>query len=185
MKPKLILLNGNPGMGKSTLAQRYIDEHPMTLNLDIDNIWIMMGQWQASRPHSEVQKMKYAYAIANMHLADGFDVIVPNLIEETDQYEKFQSIAETNNALFKEIVLLSNVDDAVERCKKRAMKMGHADGFRPGGILDTSGRELKLIDMYQNMLAAIATRENIIRIESVDGNIDGTYQHLLLAIEQN
>ena len=47
MEPKLILLNGNPGMGKTTLANRYVDEHPLTLNLDVDRIWHMMGQWQA------------------------------------------------------------------------------------------------------------------------------------------
>lgn len=184
MKPRLILINGNPGMGKTTLAQRYIDEHPMTLNLDIDNIWIMMGQWRESRPHSDTQKLKYAYAIARMHLSDGYDVIVPNLIQSTEQYIAFEKIAREADAQLKETVLLSTKEDAIERCKTRARNMGHKDGFNPGGILDTSGRELALARMHDNMLAAISTRENMIRIHSVFGDEPGTYEKLLRAIYQ-
>ncbi len=182
MKPKLILLNGNPGMGKTTLAKRYVDEHPMTLNLDIDQLWIMMGQWQASRPHSDVQKLKYAYAIADMHLADGYDVIAPDMIQTVEQYEAFERIARANHAVFKEVVLLTSPDDAVERCKTRARGMGYADGFRPGGVLDTSGREKQLLSMYENVLSVIAGRPHVIRIESIEHDIDGTYQKLLLAV---
>lgn len=169
-------------MGKTTLAQRYVDNHPMTLNLDIDNIWIMMGQWQQSRPYSEIQKLKYAYAIADMHLADGYDVIVPNLMQTLEQYETFEQIAKTQNATLKEIVLLSNPKDAIERCKARAVKMGYSDGFRPGGVLDTGGREALLERMYENVLKNIARRQDIIRITSVKDKQDETYEELLKAI---
>ena len=36
--PRLIHLNGPPGIGKSTLAQLYTGEHPGVLNLDIDQL---------------------------------------------------------------------------------------------------------------------------------------------------
>lgn len=183
MESKLILINGNPGMGKTTLAQRYVDEHPMALNLDMDNIWIMMGQWQASRPESERLKLKYGYTLADMHLSEGYDVIVPNLMQTVDKYETFEKIAYAHNALLKEVVLISSQDDAIERCKTRARSQGHASGFRPGGVLDTGGRELMLADMYQNMLATIALRPNIVHINSVEHDLNGTYSKLLEAIE--
>ncbi|MCA9324671.1 AAA family ATPase [Candidatus Saccharibacteria bacterium] len=183
MKPKLILLNGNPGMGKTTLAQRYAEEHPMTLNLDVDVLWKMMGQWRQSRPESTVQKLKYAYVIADLHLADGYDVIVPDLIQAVEQTEAFERIAAGHQAIFREIVLLSTPEDAIERCKNRARRQGYAEGFRPGGILDTGGREAKLYRMYDNMMAAIALRENTVIIPSIEGDIDGTYARLIEVIE--
>lgn len=182
MKPKLILLNGNPGMGKTTLAERYAEEHPMTLNLDIDNIWIMMGGWDTPGSDSNRLKQKYAHTIADMHLAEGYDVIVPSLMQSVSQYEAFERIAQANNAALKEVVLLSNVEDAIERCKTRARAQGHPDGFRPGGVLDSGGREKMLESMFESVATTISQRPNMQVIASVEHDIDDTYQKLLSTI---
>ncbi len=44
--PRLIHLNGPPGIGKSTLAQMYVDKHPGVLNLDVDLIRGLIGGWR-------------------------------------------------------------------------------------------------------------------------------------------
>ena len=41
--PHLVLINGAPASGKSTLARMYADEHPLTLALDIDVLRAMLG----------------------------------------------------------------------------------------------------------------------------------------------
>lgn len=184
MEPTLILLNGNPGMGKTTLAQRYVDEHPMTLNLDIDNIWIMMGGWDKPVGSDSVRlRERYAHALANMHLAEGYDVIVPSLMRKVEQYEAFEKIALAHGAECKEIALLSDLDDAIERCKARARSQGHASGFRPGGVLDQGGREKLLTTMHDEMIDTINRRANMVRIESVYGELEGTYKALLNIID--
>lgn len=40
---RLIHLNGPPGIGKSTLARRYVDAHPGVLNCDIDVLRTLIG----------------------------------------------------------------------------------------------------------------------------------------------
>jgi predicted kinase len=181
MKPKLILLNGNPGIGKSTLAQRYIDEHPMALNLDIDNIWILMGGWRFE-PRAQVLKLKYAYAIAAMHLAERCNVIVPQLMCSTEQYDAFERIADTSDADMYQIALIAPRDEAIERFKTRARNNGFESGFRPGGIIDTGGREHMLATIHDDVLATIALRPNIKIIESIEHETDSTYTTLLNVI---
>jgi len=182
MQPKLILLNGNPGMGKSTLAERYVNDHPLTLNLDVDRIWHMMGQWQHMLNESHRLKQKHSYALAGSHLAEGYDVIIPDLMETVERPKNFERIAKRHGAIFREIALVTSPEDAIERCKARARRMGYQDGFRPGGVLDTHGRELKLTEMYQNMLAVTALRPQTIQIQPELGDIEGTYYQLLSAI---
>ena len=76
---RLILLNGAPGVGKSTLAQRYLDDHPLTLLLDIDAIRVSLGCWQ-DRDESKLLARHLALGLAQAHLRAGYDVIVPQYL---------------------------------------------------------------------------------------------------------
>ena len=42
---RLVLINGLPSTGKSTLARLYADRHPLTLALDLDVLRGMLGRW--------------------------------------------------------------------------------------------------------------------------------------------
>ena len=76
---RLIHLNGLPGVGKSTLARRYVEEHRFALNLDVDLLRRSLGQWQ-EHPTSGLQARRLAIAAIRMHLRDGFDVVVPQFL---------------------------------------------------------------------------------------------------------
>lgn len=43
---RLIHLNGAPGTGKSSLARRYLDDHPLTLQIEIDALRTSLGCWE-------------------------------------------------------------------------------------------------------------------------------------------
>ncbi len=178
-KPKLIMLNGMPGLGKTTLMQRYIDDHPMELGLDIDKIWWMMGRWQESRPRSYTQKLKLSGVIAEQHLRDGYDVVIAQHFDTLEQYEAFAHIAQQINADFIEIALRVPFPEALRRFKIRGKSMGHKTGFRPGGILDNGGREKMLEQMYDAVDTIVASRPSTTVLEPIYGNIEMTYQQLL------
>jgi predicted kinase len=178
-KPKLIILNGCPGVGKSTLSKKYVDNHPMALNLDIDTIWFMMGQWQESRPKSHEQKMRLAYVIANEHLRCGYDVVIAQHLENTSYLETFSKIAKKQHAYFVEICLKNSANVAVKRFIERGKASGHRNGFRPGGIVDTEGRESKILQMHKQVERVTRSRANTHVIEVEHGKIEETYQAIM------
>lgn len=178
-QPKLILLNGSHGVGKSTISQRYVDDHPMALNLDIDKIWFMIGHWQQERLRSHEQKMKLSYALAETHLNEGYDVVVAQHLGEAGYYSRFEEIAIRSGSTLVEILLDCPLDEAIYRCVERGKNSGYKTGFRPGGILDTEGGVEKLKRMHNEMTAAVSSRANLKRINSVYGDLDRTYELLL------
>jgi predicted kinase len=44
--PRLVLLNGPPGNGKSTVGRMFAADHPLALCLDIDQVRAMLGRWR-------------------------------------------------------------------------------------------------------------------------------------------
>ncbi len=178
-RPKLIILNGCPGVGKSTLSKKYVDNHPMALNLDIDTIWFMMGRWQESRPKSHEQKMRLAYVLANEHLRCGYDVVIAQHLENSSYLETFSKIAKKQHAYFIEICLKNSADVAVKRFIERGKASGHRNGFRPGGIVDTEGRESKILQMHKQVERVTRSRANTHVIEVEQGKIEETYQAIM------
>lgn len=184
-RPKLIVINGCPGVGKSTLSQKYVDNHPMALNLDIDQIWCMIGQWQQTRPESFEQKMLLSYAMAEAHLQAGYDVIVAQHLNEGRFYEQFEKIASATGTGLIEIALRNDLEKAIERFIDRGKKSGHPDGFRPGGIMDTEGRIAKIKKMHEEVEIQIRKRPHMKVVEVKEGAIEHTYHRILDIVQNN
>jgi predicted kinase len=67
-------------VGKSTIAQRYVDAHPGALNLDIDRVRRMIGGWRDDPSSAGRAARALALAAAETHLATGHDVVVPQYL---------------------------------------------------------------------------------------------------------
>ncbi|HMG64968.1 MAG TPA: AAA family ATPase [Streptosporangiaceae bacterium] len=119
---RLIHLNGPPGIGKSTIASAFADRHPGVLNLDIDRVAAMIGGWGDSFGDSFEAGRLLAVAMLRVHLANGHDVVMPQMMTHVNARElaDFESAAGAAKAEYCQIVLTANVERSVDRCMERA-----------------------------------------------------------------
>ncbi len=99
----LALLNGPPASGKSTLARLWVDEHPLALNLDLDDLWLHLGRWQDDLTATGLAARRLALAMCQAQLSADRDVIVPQFLGRP---EFIDQLAAVGGKHFRHLVLL-------------------------------------------------------------------------------
>lgn len=110
--PWLVLLNGLPGVGKSTLAAAWAARRPGTLNLDID---VVRGLISGPPRDTAAPARALGLAMAVEHLRGGHDVVVPQLVARTDQVGRFARAAEAASARLVHVLVEAPPEAVAER----------------------------------------------------------------------
>ena len=192
--PKLILLNGPPGSGKSTLAARYVEDHPLALNLDIDQVRAMLGRWRDTPGDAGRAARAIALAAAMTHLGAGHDVIVPQLIGRVGFLEQLDAAAAEVEVAFVEIVLLDSKENTRTRFVQRTeaardpsrpgsgqLQAGHREA---GELLEISGGLTQLDRYYDDLVALLPSRPHAQVVTSRTGQVEETYQAVRAVIDR-
>ncbi len=177
---RLIHLNGPPGIGKSTLAKRYVADHPGVLNCDIDVLRTLIGGSENDWAAAGSLIRPAALAMITAYLTSGHDVVLPQLLANATELARFEASATDFGAQFVERFLMDTPASAVARFHAR----GALDSEDPWHaqvrtIVAAEGGDEVLNRYHAALEQLLPSRPNALVIDSTDGAIDATYAALL------
>ncbi|MFE6646440.1 AAA family ATPase [Nocardioides sp. NPDC057772] len=179
---RLILLNGLPGVGKSTIARRYAAEHPGTLLCDIDALRTFIGGWREDFEGSGALIRPAALGMITGYLRDSGDVVLPQLLSRVSELEKFERAALEAGADFVEVVLTADADDAVRRFHRRDDGTDSWHSIVRSLVAEAGGDEV--LRGYAERLATLVRGRPATRtVTSVEGEVDATYAAVVAAVD--
>jgi predicted kinase len=173
--PNLIVLNGPPGIGKSVLARRYVDDHPLALDLDIDLLRELLGRWGEHREQAGLLARRLALEMARTHLLAGFDVVIPQYLARPRFLDELDALAAEVGIALREFVLLDTKENWLRRWAAREALVAAAR--RPVRTADQPGEE-SIGDMYDRLLSMLADRPAAVAIRTEQGKPAAAYQAL-------
>lgn len=162
--PHLVLLNGLPGVGKSTVARAWAERHPGTLNLDIDLVRPLING-DVRDTAEPARALGLAMAVA--HLRSGHAVVVPQLVARRDQVARFAAAGEAAGARMVHVLLEAPAEVVAERIVAEAAP--HRRDLEPA-----------VLARYAEGLGEVARRAGVHRLVSTD--LAGTVERLELLV---
>jgi len=177
---RLIHLNGPPGIGKSTLARRYVEDHPGVLNCDVDRLRTLIGGWEADFLAAGELIRPAALAMIEAYLAQGHDVVFPQMLVRPDEVARFELAATNAGARFVERVLMDSAASSVARFARRGASEAHDpwhDQVR--AIVVAQGGEAALAGYHAALEQLVRDRPSAVVIDSTEGALDETFRLLV------
>jgi len=181
--PRLTHLNGPPGIGKSTIAQLYVDQRFGVLNLDIDRIRSLIGGWREDFAESGTLARPLALAMVATHLRAGRDVIMPQYLGRLEEIAKFEAAARQCGAAFVEVVLMDSRESSVGRFARRSEAADQLWHRQVMEVVESTGGLPVLGDMHDRLVGVLRSRPAAIVVPIREDEIRQTYDALLDALD--
>ena len=180
---RLIVLNGPPGVGKTTIAQRYVDHHALALNLDIDSVRRQLGGWLDDPIGAGLLAREMTLVMARTHLLSGHDVVLPQYLGNPRFLDEAERVAAEAGARFVEFVLMDDRDTVVRRFAERTRAAAHPTHVDAGELLTRLGGEDTLFALYDRLLLMVSTRPRARVVQCPEGAQEAVYATIVSHLE--
>ncbi len=177
-KPKLILIYGFAGCGKTTLAKKLNSDMPFSLLVEADGILNLIGQWIKDEDKARGYVHSLSKSMTSTHLKSGLDVIVPMLLLDPVHAEELNLIANQENAELVELYIHLEKEDAIRYLYERGT-WGESTSIKI-----TEADRAHIDQIYDKMIEAMKSRQHVKQITYFRGNIDLTHKELQVLVSK-
>lgn len=127
--PSLLVLQGIPGSGKTTYAEKYIRENTNTIRVNRDAIRHMLSFWKkgnksASKWDNEKLVTDIQFNAIDSALRRGHDVISDDTNLNPKTLRRLQEVADRHSAPLKVMMMSTPLDICIERDANREDPVG-------------------------------------------------------------
>ena len=177
--PTLIHLNGAPGVGKSTLAERYVAEHPGALNCDVDRLRCLVGGWQEDFAAVGAMIRPVALAMIRAHLEGGHDVVLPQMLASEAERARFRAVALESGHAYVHILLQAPAGEAASRFYRRPTDDPLLAVIR--GVVDGDGGAAVIDDLDRRLAGTAASARDAVSVDA-GADVEATYRDVLAVL---
>ena len=170
----LVLVNGPPASGKSTIADGLVATRPLALNLDIDVVRGQLGGWLDDPNGAGLAARALATAMIRTHLSAGHDVVVPQFLARVDFIEELERVAAECSADFVEIALVISRSEALAAFEARRLAPTAPTHRDAAQLVDRSGDPDAVGAMYDRFVDLLQQRPNARRVPVTRGDVTAT-----------
>lgn len=117
------MLNGPPGIGKSTCAREWVADRPAAVVVEIDELRAAIDGWREDDSSKRLAR-QVAIEMADGHLRSGTDVVIPQYLGRSDFIVELERTAHAVGAQFVEVHLVADLDAVVTRFEARRAAAG-------------------------------------------------------------
>jgi predicted kinase len=161
---KLVILNGPPGVGKSTIATRLHKNLPASVLIDVDELRRTIPNYRERREESLREAYKLTTKAITENLALGHDVIIDKAVSYSYTLDSFIEAGRNSGAQVYELLLIADKATVERRAADR--------GFKEGGLLTLQ----RVGELWEMANALRAQRTNAVVIDTTDLNPEEAYQ---------
>lgn len=182
--PRLIHLNGPPGIGKSTLARRYVDERFGVLDLDVDRVRDLIGGSRERFAEAGELARVLALGMAATHLTAGRDVVLPQYVGRLSEVGRFERVARESGAEFREVFVMDGRQRSVERFFRRGA--GDRDSWHEQvrQVVEQQDGAAALAAMHDQLGEVLAAMPGAEVLTSTEDEVEATYRDLVALLDR-
>lgn len=166
---RLLLINGAPGSGKSSVAAALAQRHPGMLALDIDVLKHSLSDWEQNPGRAGLRARRIALRTAGEHMAGGHDVVMGQYLAGTRFIHALEDLASRHDARFVEVVLTMEASALATRLRHRRLRPTRAEQWVNDRLVQPEDADR----LTRSIEALVAQRPAAVRVDA-SGSLEDT-----------